>query len=206
MSTLLDKYEFKTYCIQGDQISINVGNYLVASLTGAGLTDQELADAFGTDASFRYKGWLNSVAQYVGCSVRNLSVPLSPAVTSTNGAGSGSATGDPLPRQVSGLIHVETATGGRTGKGRKYVGFGTEQWNGTDGNLTLGGFFVLDSVANLWGLPKAYAVGLRITGLQPCVRNRVSGNFTPIIKSHPDDRWATQKRRGSFGRQNPIPF
>jgi len=207
MTAVNDHYEIKNYCVSGDQIGINVRHFVVNALSAGGLTDQELADNFGSLAKSVYRPWMPATARWLGVTVQNLStVPLPSPTISTTAGGDGTATGDALPTQNAGLIHLKAASGGRHGRGRVYAPFGAEVWNGSIGLINTPGTILLDAIRALWGDPLLLTVGLRATGLLPAIRNRATNVFTPVTTSAADDRWATQRRRGSFGRQNPIPF
>lgn len=204
---LNDKYEIKTYCLATDQIGINVRHYLVNSISGGGLTDQELANALSTIFGLSFSPWLPTGTGFAGVTVQNLStVPLPSPTASNNGGIAGSCTGVPLPRQTSGLIHLRTETPGRHGRGRVYVPFPCTTWNAADGTVTPAGRAVMDALRIHWGQGIVVNAGIRVTALGPAVRNRVTGVFTPIVSSSVDARWATQRRRGSFGRKNESPF
>jgi len=207
MTAVNDKYEIKNYCVSGDQIGINVRHFIVNTLSLGGLTDQEIADNFGSLAKSVYRPWMPVTARWLGVTVTNITTPPFPSPTiSTTPGGDGTATGDALPTQNAGIIHLKSALGGRHGRGRVYVPFGAEVWNSSQGLVNTPGGILLDAIRALWGEALLLSVGLRATGLQPAIRNRTTNALTPITVSTFDTRWATQRRRGGFGRQNPVPF
>jgi len=207
MVAVHDKYEVKAYCRKGDQAGINVRHFEVVAVTSSGLTDVEIADDLSSLIASAYKPWMAGNAEYLGCTVQNQTTAPFPAPSvSTIGAGIGTRSGDNLPLQVAGQIHLQSANSGRHGRGRVYVPFGSEVFNESGAIVSTVGVVVLDAIGALWKGPLVLSRILRNTALGGCIKNRVSGVFTPITRTVPDDRWATQRRRSNFGRQNPIPF
>jgi len=204
---LLDKYEIKTYCVSGDQICINVRNWRTIHEDTGGALPQEIVDTYSANVASLHKNWMPAAARFIGCSLQfaNVLPPTIPPYTSHLGVGDGNRSGDLLPKQVAGLIHLHGSRAGRHGRGRMYIGFGTEVWNGGDGLVIGAGLVTLDAMRLFYAFAHDFVGAAGTTRLEPCLRNRVSNEYTSLVNSVVDDRWAPQKRRGDFGRTNPIP-
>lgn len=206
---LLDKYEAKFYCVATEtQIGINVRHYQTTEEEGGGVAVQDMADLLSGIASFAYRSWLHNSASYLGCTLQVINVvpPVTAPFVSTNGAGVGNALGDLLPRQVAGLIHIKGAVPGKHGRGRAYIPFGSSIYNGNDGKLSGAGLAALDAVRVFLAADRTFVDGALSTTIRTRLRNRATNDLTIVEEMKRDDRWATQRRRGSFGRTNPIPF
>jgi hypothetical protein len=205
---LLDKYEVKHFCVAGDQIGINVRHWetIAESLGGAML--QEIADQFSAVVANFYKAWMPPAARYVGTTVQGINTvpPILAPTASTSGQGDGFASGELLPRQVAGLVHIRSRILGRHGRGRMYIPFGTEDWNSIGGKVEAGGLAILASFAAFNSNSFLVSGGTGSTRVSPRIRNRLTNDLTIVDEAIGDDRWATQRRRGEFGRTNSIPF
>jgi hypothetical protein len=128
-------------------------------------------------------------------------------VGNTTGNGFGDNAGDALPRQTSGIISLVTALGGRKNRGRVYVPFPSETDNAIAGHPTAGYVTALgDLAAILTGPYIGVGAGGNTNDLQPVILHRVDGSVTPITGHFERSFWATQRRRGDFGRPNTGPF
>jgi len=206
--TVDDKIQCRIYCVAGDQVSVNVRHFKVTAVkTGAADLD-ELADAMSLRIAAVYRPWLAAAARYVGVALDlyNVVPPTVGPTTSIVGQGDGTGAGDMLPRQVAALIRFKNVRNGRHGRGRSYIPFGTETRNGIGGKLDATGLATLDTIRAVLADPFKYFTPGDETTLLPCVRDKTTNIFWAIVDSVSDDRWATQKRRGSFGRKNDIPF
>jgi hypothetical protein len=205
---LLDKYELKTYCVSGDQVAINVRNWRIIREDTGGALPQEIIDTYSLNVSILHKNWMPAAARFIGCSLTlaNVIPPTVPPYTSHLGVGDGNRSGDLLPKQVAGLIHLHGTLAGRHGRGRMYIGFGTEVWNGPGGTVIGAALTVLDALRLFYAQAHDFVGATGTTRLEPCLRDRATNAYTLILDSIVDDRWATQKRRGDFGRTNPIPL
>ena len=110
------------------------------------------------------------------------------------------------PTQTSGLISFYTNVLGKMGQGRMYVPFPSAEHISVDGTPTVG---YQDSLDDL---------GTYLSSDKVIVNAGVTARFAPVMysggiatamlitghKSH--NAWATQRKRGSFGRTNSTPF
>src|SRR5690606_6703804 len=111
----------------GNQLGLNVRHYEVASEVGTGADLLSMAEDLGTIFGPLYIALLSSSAEFRGVGARKIRpIPVSGEALSNAGAGFGAVTGDPLPRQVSGLISLRTASTTVAKRGRAYIPFPSE--------------------------------------------------------------------------------
>jgi len=204
-------YELKVFCVAGDQLAINVLHYKCQSIVGAmGVLDAAgLAGlVFGPD----YAPLLHNDASFYGTSVQDISaLPyLLPGQDASNPlTGTGGAT--PLPDQVSGIITIQTAFTGRKNRGRVYVPFPPQQLSAVQANpIPLSGYVSRLSTLGIDLLNLSLNDGLgNIATMHLEIHHRVLhalGSWTDAQAVRPNFKWATQRRRGDYGRANGLPF
>jgi len=204
-----DILQARLRCRAGDQISLNVLHYRVNSVAGGGLNLTAIASQLGAAAATVYRAWMPATAEAELITLQNLTPPITPAFAGTGFAGAGTADGDLVPRQVSGLITERTSLGGRNQIGRIYVGFVANAYIDTAGELTGGGIGFLQAIADVLGPGFTANVGATQTILDMIVRHPDAGgppplpNGTLVVTLTAQTRTATQKRRGDYGRPNP---
>lgn len=210
-----DVYRVRTICYTATQIAINSTYWLSTNSTGAGALPADIATAFDTLFAPVYKNWMSSAAKWRGVDVQKQVTPRPvPEFQIVNdAAGNGSA--NMLPTQVSGVIGWKTLIAGRHNRGRIYPGFVDALFADAAGSLTAGGVAVLAPIAAAYGTqPVVTTVAPAGTDtFRLCVRsvtvavpppNLVA--YTPVVTGIPRTRFATQRRRGQFGRTNVLPF
>jgi hypothetical protein len=176
------------------------------------VTDADLALQLDGRWAARYKAAIFNAARFNGTRVRILYRP--PAFPNfswqvfNGAAGLGTAGVIALPEQVSGLITLLTDTIGRHGEGRQYVPFPSATNNSGDGIPDAGYEVVLNALANTLVSPLNVIGG---TGgnllFNPVIFPRAAiALYRVLTASRVVPAWATQKRRGSYGRFNTPPF
>lgn len=204
---LNDLWQLKVYSYNGAQIGINGLYYQVTQLTGIVTSAQWLANvaaALATD----YRTLLAPTADLTGFSVqRILPLPKTLIETSVVGAGVGTATGNDLPKQVSGIVTFRTDFAGPANRGRNYFPFPGADDNTVNGAPTAGYLTKLGIVGNLFRIPYVVAPG----GGATATFTRVLWPYgfpigtTRYVTSHVvRPRWATQRRRGDYGQTNAL--
>ena len=110
--------------------------------------------------------------------------------------------GETLPPQTSGLISFPTAFPFAGGNGRKYIPFPTETSNGADGKPVPGYVSALASLAAVWRFDNAFTWSASAHGitLRGGLFKPLTQTFWPFLDVNARDGWATQRRRGAFGR------
>lgn len=206
---------FNYFSLQA-QLSLNILHYVVGATSPTPPTDQDVADQVDGFYSAVYRPAMPATASYRGVEVQILNTvwpykALYVGATQNAAAGDGTASGAPLPGQVSGLISYQTARPGQGFRGRSYIGFpaivhDTGAGNPTPayrvllnaiGNITAAGIAVVTLGGNTATLVRVILHGKDKTGFIPTP--------TPVDGFATSANWATQRRRGDFGRQNVSP-
>jgi len=208
--------QVRVWCVDSEQASVNSIWYSVAALGATPITDQDVSDTRDTTFAPLFKALLNNLASYHGVQVvvHSQIAPfgqlLAPVFTNAN-AGVGTRGAIALPRQVSGLISYQTILPGPAGRGRLYIPFPADADN--QGGGAPGGTYITNALA----LASATNTGISITvggRTGTLVRALVhkankAGVFlqpTPVTGGTVSSKWATQRKRGTFGRANSSPI
>lgn len=200
----------------GGQAAVNTIGYKVANVGGTGATDQDVADQLNTLAAADYIALLSTNATYDGVQVQICltGYPFKAKYSSVSnivGAGPGTVTGNVMPTQTSGLISYQSAFAGQQFRGRSYIPFPGGADNTTTGDPTAGYVMRLTTLAGVLetGLiitPAGGTVTLVRVLLNGPDKGGITPNPSPVVGATPSIRWATQRRRGDFGRQNRSPI
>lgn len=208
MAAVNDIYAVRVFCSLGDQVSVNVLTYRVENLVLLGPTDTEIATTFDQAWGPLYKAVMSSQATYRGLQVQKIRpLPIHVATQSTAAAGVGLNAGDALPRQTSGILTKRTQFAGRAKRGRVYVPFAYEGANDATGNPIAAYVTGLTNLANELRIIKPIVgAGGNNCEMRPVLFHRVPGTTDNISNIVSQAKWATQRRRGSYGRPNVPPF
>lgn len=207
MAAVGSVYRIRTVCSLPNQIAEQVTHWYVSAIAGTGATDQDIANA--ADAFFGpiTKALLTALATYRGCGVQRINLPPLPVeAVATNQAGVGSLAGDLLPLQVSGLLSLRTPLAGKSNRGRVYLPWPTEGQNGPTGLPNAGYLTLLGSYATTILAPFVAGGGGNTNNLQLVVWSRKLLAKQLVSSIVPNQAWATQRRRGTLGRPNQVPF
>lgn len=189
-----------------NQVALHVLAYRVVSLTGAGVTANEVAAAGDTKFSAAITALCSSEANYVG----TLAQHIWPAPTGLLGKGVANAGvgggGTPCcPRQVAGLISKNSNTPGRSGRGHTYVGFVPVEAVQGMGAPTGAYLALLSTLATAMMEDMAVTGGTGTALLRPGIYSRKSHTIADYTLVGRETQFATQRRRGAYGRTNPNP-
>jgi hypothetical protein len=209
-----DLVETRTYATQAEQTAIMTFHWGINSAIGTVTNDIDFARVIDNTLAPPWKATLSADSSYRGTSARIISSspPTSPVFFNTS-VGPGTGTAPDLPRQTAGLISWQTAFGGRQFRGRTYIGFPWAGLNNLDGvptgpAITLftniaQAMFGLTTIPNVAGTGSC-GVNLLLTHRKPKTGTTPAPTFINgyIIRN----KWATQRRRGSFGRPNSSPI
>lgn len=202
-----DYLEIKVYTYLDNQLGENV-HY--GKILGDGSPGPWAPSTLMTDLTAWFapvvKALIATPATYLGLSLRYWA-PTSPnwATIWTKGSqGAGSAGSTPCPKQCSGIFSKNTALAGQKNRGRTYVPFPATIDVEPGGNPTASYLTRLlaysgkvDNVENV-GTDYRIAFGL--------FKWRFAASFRGITECVVRDRFATQERRGDYGRVNAIPY
>ena len=193
------------------QIAVLNRYWQYVQTTSIGLiTFTDLAVAVDALTATRWKAWMCNNASYRGCRVRQM-FPLDRHQweVTTAGAGAGEGGSIAAPGQVAGLVTFRTPLIGKNAEGRFYAAFPPVAAIQGDGTLTAGAMTVLTALSG------EYSSQLTVSGttggvgvFNPVVYNPLKPtSLPPIITSgSPSTSFATQRRRGAYGRFNKPPF
>lgn len=191
------------------QNGLNVRHYVVSQLGPSGATLGMVATQANTNTFSQYKALLSAGASFWGVSARRVwPRPLTAIAWDTTNQGAGLVVGDILPRQSSGLISFATNLAGPSYRGRAYAPFPSEASNDPGGVPSAAYIGALQNLANV-------LVGVMVVNgpngaqLSPILWHRgapAQPSFTAVTSTTVRSKWATQRRRGDFGRLNPPPF
>lgn len=200
-----DIIEVRTFCRATDQVGINVFHYRCSGVNGQ-VTLGMVAANLGASLPSRYKALMSNNAVYDGLDVvRIVPGPRTQNAWSTDGAGAGIVTGDVLPRQVAGVITKLTAFKGRRYRGRFYLAFPCEADSDMTGIPNANYMAALGLLATQFEQLLAPVSGANNAVFIPIVYHRFPGDFTDIVRCRANQKWGTQRKRGSYGRPNQAP-
>lgn len=206
MAAVQDIYQVRVFVAFGGQGAINVLHWRCGTIAGTGATDAQIANAFDLALGLPYKTLMTSSCSYRGVGVRRIFPGQSIETYGTAGVGPGSVTGDPLPKQIAGLISLRTINPGVHMRGRVYIPFPGESSNDADSTPTLPYINNLNALAGVF-------ISIITAGTPPNqntflmgVFHRGSSLITDIWQTRVNDKWATQRRRGDYGRVNALPI
>lgn len=201
-----DIWQLRVGCYSPVQAGINVVNYKILSIAGGGLSDVQLATSLDALLESSYKAAMSVSATYYGVSLQRISpLPKTAAVIIDANEGAGTVAGDILPLQVSGLFSFQTLLAGPKYRGRIYIPFPGEASNDTDGTPT-GAYRTLVAAIAADLFQVSHTSGGQTTNINPVIWHRATGTSTECVGGLVRAKWATQRRRGAYGRVNAPPF
>jgi hypothetical protein len=200
----------------GGQASVNTIDYIVAAVGASAGTDADVATTLNNLIAVDYKSLLCNLTTYRGVQAQILN-PTAPfrakfmAAFDNSLAGVGNAGAAPLPPQTCGLLSFQTAFPGPAFRGRFYIAFpavDSDSGGGTPNNTyitnanslgaTVGSGLGIITGGRTATLVRALIHGMNKAGVTPLP--------SPVLETTTSANWATQRRRGDFGRQNRSPI
>lgn len=210
MATFLavgDYLQFRMWSTQAEQASVSTFNYHVTSIGSGSPTDFSQLALFCASADSLYKAILQNNANYNGTECRILGRLLPPiAVADTAGAGAGTGGAVGLPRQSTGMTTWYSNFAGSANRGRTFWPFPPTTDDINNGVPSAAYLTDLENLAvALWN--QFTTAGLVIAPMVVLSRVNPAALQSSVI-DHWENRpkWATQKRRGSYGRANTSPI
>jgi hypothetical protein len=186
------------------QAGLMVRHYRVSAQTGTGGTLGQIATKLEQVLAPVTIPLLATLANHYGVLVRIVGIgPSSPPAWDTSLAAVGSAAGEVLPKQTAGLISWITAFSGRGNKGRTYVPFPVEASNTQAGVPDVNYQALLTNLASVYFSFQTTA-GANNATLEPVLYHRALHTGSPLLGFAVRAKWATQRRRGDFGRINQL--
>jgi hypothetical protein len=197
----------RPYCTADEQVSINNFHYLVTAVGASPATDQDVIDQFDALIATNLKATMSSATFYHGTQGQIIAPgPAHVDVVQTLGTGPGSSGAATLPRQATGLTSWYTGLTGRKNRGRTYWPFPSAAYDTGDGKPLPAWTTLIGTLSNqILGLT-AIANGGRSATIKLGIYHRQTQSTTDVINYIARGAWATQRRRGSYGRPNTPPF
>jgi hypothetical protein len=209
-----DYVRVRLWSSDGSQAAVNTTDWIVVGDDGSSLTDQNVADFFDTTVSPNYYPLLNNTATYRGVQAIRWSVPSSIAAVANLNTHVGTAGATACPTQVCGLVQWHAASAGRKYRGRNYIPFPATASVATDGSPSTAYITLLQTFAAWMGIDN-YPPTTGPSGFGQIRQVIVHGGKappvagaelpSPVLQATVSARWATQRKRGMFGRLNVSP-
>jgi hypothetical protein len=210
-----DVLEVRTVCSNADQIAMNVLHYRVVSSAGPGpgVTCQDIAANLSNLVNAGYQVVMPASCAYRGTGVKNITPFPTQEFVSTGSAGPGVAGGTEVPQQVSYLVNFKTINSGRGFRGRIYPGFVTTVHVNSSGNMNAAGLTAIQLLASVIPISRVITAGGDSTTIQLVILRRMNGGVplpplstADVITVNARNAYATQRRRGDYGRTNQAPI
>lgn len=203
-----DVLEVKFNCWQPNQLGINALHYIVTGPVTGTPTLEAISDQLSSNAANLYAQLISQDSFYCGLQSRRIAGGAPTGVyTSILGNAAGQAPGEDLPQVVSGIITKRTGLPGRRNRGRVYLPFPTETDNAAAGVPSVAYRAKLSQWATLLLEPMTITTfGGSSLVLTPGVHHRVGNTTTIVTGWTAQPKWASQHRRGGYGKLNPRPF
>lgn len=210
-----DVYELTFWTQHSEQVCVMKRHWVVEGQLGNGPTQAQIVTAIDDVVAPLMKAVLSASASYIGAmAARVFPIPRLMASKYIVNAGVGLVAGEIMPRQVRGIFTLTTGFAGRAFRGRSYTPFPSEQSNDTNATPTAGFLASLNALAT--GITQTFvAVGAggNTADLEPVIAKFVSIGNVSVLSDIMDitgyvtrDRWATQRKSGSYGAPNVSPF
>jgi len=193
----------------GDQAGLNVYHYRVGPIgdanNGAFGKFMELF-AGNNDGRDCYRNVLSNPATFLGYKMQVIRAAVSVPYFWAQAGGGGLAGAAPLPRQSAGFIRKVPNQSGRRKGGRVYIPFPSELDNDDSSVPTTEYTDRLVILAQKFLMTQVWGAGGANTAVPLIYKRTVPGNSSTVASFQAIRKWATQRRRGSFGRVNANPF
>jgi len=198
-----DVLEVRVFCKHANQQSINIVHFQITAVVLPEPTHDIIATVLSGNFGTIYRDMMTNQATYDGVGVRKVfPLPMSSETFGTAAAGGGTVLGDALPKQIAGLLSWRTDLAGPANRGRTYVPFPSETDNDTGAVPTAAYVTKLVTMGNALGGPITVPNAGGSATLNRRIFHRATSTVTPVTFFFTRNRWATQRRRGDFGRPN----
>jgi hypothetical protein len=206
-----DILSFRAWSSLSEQAAVNTYNYEVVSVTGGGITDQDVTNPLEVSMAGFYNSIQPSSVLWDGlqCYFMRRSGPLPAPVSSVVSAGPGTAGTIPMPKNGAPILKYSTFTRGPGGRGRLYLPFVDSGFLTALGlpNATLNGLINAWCTALL--TPLVRTIGANSATLVWGLLTKGVGPAPPTIKqiltAASADRIGQMHKRGDYGRANASP-
>lgn len=202
----------KAWTVASEQAAVNRVWYQAVSQAGNGGSDADLANVLDPILGPLYKAAIYNTANYRGIQVqiyRN-GQPFA-WVSQAGAAGVGTNGAIALPRQASGIFSVTTTLAGPAFRGRMYIPFPSTSADVGGGTPTGTYLTQVQAIGTAWLAQRTVGSGGNTTVLNPVIVHKVAAGQPAIVPSFWTNaigiaKFATQRRRGSYGKANSSPI
>lgn len=189
-----------------NQVAENNLHWKVQSISGSP-TDQQLADIVDTNVAPTVKACMGANTSYRGTLAQIIfPLPIYRRVGQNASAGAGTGSGNALPGQASGIITWESIFAGPAARGRMFVPFPASGFLSSTEFPTNGYVTALTAVGNAITAIVNIGSGGNTAVMSFCLYNFRTHVTTPITTFIPRQAWATQKKRGDYGKTFSAPI
>lgn len=211
MATLVtnDIWQVRIVSYVADQIAVNTLHYRVGATLGASVSDSRAVEDFDTMTTLAYKNLLSQDATLRGYSIQRISpLPKTLPVIRVNSAGPGLVASTVLPKQSTAVLAARTQFAGKNQRSRIFIPFPGEGDNDANGVPSANYVTRLNALGAIVYAPWTAVLnaGVDEAEMVPVVYHRASGTYDFITSWIGRSKWATQERRGDYGKQNQLPF
>jgi len=177
--------------------------------TGPGnLTVEQLGNALDMEFADLYKSLLNNTAEYRGVLVQRVTgiPPYEVPVVANFDPGPGIAGPIAMAKQTAGLISLYAAFSGRRYQGRQYVPFPSTSDDVGAGRPSISYVLRLAVLADRFSKKFSVVIGVDTAEFLPVLFHRDTLTSDVITTFRARAAWASQRRRGDYGRTNISPI
>jgi hypothetical protein len=201
-----DRFRWRHACYGRDQVGLNNWDFTVSVITNTP-TYEGVLNSIDLAASVLYRPCIPAAFTRYGSQLIILTSPMVAPISTSANALAGLATGDTLTMQAAGLVSKRTGLRGRAGRGRCYIPFPSTDFLDTDGTPTAAYVALLTGIAFFFCTNIVMTDGAGNSAIcVPQVSHGAGLTGSNITSYQTPKRWATQRRRGNFGRTNPPPW
>lgn len=182
-------------------------NYVIGTITGGTIADQDFADQASMFYSSLIVTIMPSTCYYDGVIVSLPARSPQPASVKSNlGNGSGSSGSQVANTQATALISLPSGLSGQKNRGRSYLPFVTATFIGTDGFPTSGFQTLLLTIAAAFAAFQGFTVGGASATFNQVIYHAALKIWTYVYLWVAKRRFATQRRRGNYGKNRTPPI
>lgn len=220
-----DYFKVRYFTSCGSQLGVNVIWYKLMTIeAGPTVGATVLGSAMSLAAAPLYKAIMAADSQYRGLGIQNWYtgiVGTTPSIEYlvSDGLGIGSGAIPTMSKQTCGIVTKRTTRAKKGGRGRVYLPFPSNGAN-TNNGVPIAAYI---TAATNWAAKLVSTFTVNCPGVNnvtvQCyhrVKQKVVVNppvpgafewlFYPVLEYVVRNRWATQRRRGDYGKQNVFPI
>jgi hypothetical protein len=204
-----DIVQVRIWTTLAEQAAVNTIHYVISTVPTPGPTPLDLITALDTSIAPEIKALLPIDATYNGMQGRVINTPtLYLNDVDVTSAGPGTNANPAMGRQLCGLIRLATIFARPKYRGRLYWPFPCVDEDFTGGIPSVAYVTALNGIlGNMFSLT-TFGGGGGTANCAMAIYHRATNDATRVVASgsFAERKWATQKRRGSFGRANVSPI